>query len=157
MTPDHTTDESRHYRRHWTFNGYEVTRICLDYRVEFQCVHKLPNSGSISIIIGAPFTFWDPTGQAFCDPAESSTVGSALMVLHSPLRSLTAWADGKLEINFGTGVRVVVNKDPQYESWEVVGEGEVAEISMLCTAHDAPPWGPERAYPACGAENGAQF
>jgi hypothetical protein len=128
-------------RRQWTFTGYEISRLWLEYEMGLLCTSTPPVIGSLSIRISAPFTVRSSTGEIFCDPAETLSIGSALAVLHAPLRSLTAWADGRLDIELGTGLRVVVNRNPQYESWEVVGDGELAEISMLCSAHDAAPWG----------------
>ncbi len=127
-------------RRIWMLNGLEVTRLCIDFTFT---IHLWEGSRELTIIIEVPFTLRIDEHEQQLDPNAGTTLGPALQILHKPVESLTAYRHGRLVVAFVDGTTLDVDKDWQYESWHTFGSGELADIAMLCSPHDAAPWGDE--------------
>ncbi len=129
-------------RRVWPLNGHEVTRLCLDYRfsIEIWWFEEGSPDNSVTIVIGNRFSFHHDGREQSFNPEQAETLGPVLAILHKPVDSLTAYLDGRLVLQFADGAELAVEKDAQYESWETFGKGKLADIGMLCSPHEGPPW-----------------
>lgn len=136
-------DRRRDYpdRKVWDLTDYEVNYLHLDWRFGFDCSGTRGRDGYLRVTINVPFTLETPSGPAVCDPEDISSITGALHILHKDARAFTVHASGRLETEFTEGLRLWVDKHDRYESWEAQGEGELSEISMLCSPHPGPPWG----------------
>jgi hypothetical protein len=129
-------------RRVWDLDGYEVTYLHIDYRFAFDCTRYVDGEAddSLCVIVETPFTLRTSSGEEeHFNPSDALTLGGALAILHKSITSLTAYRNGCLQIVFTDGMELLVTKNPQYESWEAHGGGEL-EIALLCSGHDGPPW-----------------
>jgi len=128
-------------RRVWNLEGHDVTYLHIDYRFAFDCwwLYNKTNN-SLSVTIEAPFELRYLDQTVICVPEDVSTVKEAISILHKPISFLTAFRDGRLLVTFSDGTELEVAKIPRYESWEAQGEGELADLALLCTAHEGPPW-----------------
>jgi len=130
-------------RRVWKLESHEVTGLHLDYRftIDIWWGERDLAESSVSIQIGNRFLL-RRCGEDFeVDPEQIDTVAPALVILHQPVESLTAYRDGRLILRMDSGDEIVVEKDSNYESWETHGTGRLAGIGMLCSPHEGSPWG----------------
>jgi hypothetical protein len=127
--------------RRWDLASYEVNYIHLDYRFGFDCSGFSDRDGYLRVTINIPFCITGTDGSVVYDPEDTQAIGGALLILHKDVVDLTVHATGRLEVRFDGGIVLSVDKHVQYESWELHGEGELADIQMLCSPHNGPPWG----------------
>ena len=124
-------------RRIWNLESYEVTYLHIDDRFAFDCLHA---NNQLTVVIEIPFEL-RRTGQTIlCNPTDVNSLKEAISILHKRLNSLTAFRDGRLLLTFLDGTEISVSRDPQCESWEVRGEGELENLAFLCSPHEGPPW-----------------
>lgn len=130
-------------RRIWAIGGHEVTRLCVDYRVTIEIWWRDEASPDnyVTIQIGNSFVLHRGGAQIEVIPEQITTVAPVLQILHRPVESLTVYRDGRLVLRMCDGDEIVVEKDAHFESWETHGTGELADVNMLCSPHDCPPWG----------------
>jgi hypothetical protein len=129
-------------RRVWALGGHEVTRLCLDYgfTIEIWWHEEASPDNSVTIRIGNRFVLHHRGDQIEVNPEQIDTVAPALTVLHQPVESLTVYRDGRLVLRMADGDEIIVDKDAHYESWEMHGTGNLADVEMLCSPHDGSPW-----------------
>ena len=125
-------------RRVWDLTDFTLDSLNFSFQVILQMAGR---GGSMIVIIGMPMTLHTGSGIEFMDPEKSTTAANLLSLLHRNLATLTAFRDGTLVVTFEDGTEIRVTKHEQYESWETHGDGEVADIGMLCSGHDGSPWG----------------
>lgn len=71
------------------------------------------------------------------DPGPPFKNADAVLELHrAAVTRFAASEDGTLRIDFDGGRAIQAERDQHYESWNVHGP-----IELLCSPHDAPPWG----------------
>lgn len=126
-------------RREWNLEGQEVTYLHIDFRFAFEC--WWPRDNLLTVIIESPFEFRHLGRTVVCKPEDVNSLTEVISILHKPLSAFTAFRDGRLLVTFSDGAEIFVAKDPQYESWEAEGKGELADLSLLCTPHEGSPWG----------------
>lgn len=133
-------------RRVWLLGGREITRICLDCRFTIEICWREETSpeNHVTIQISNPFVLHRRGERIEVNPEQIATVAPALHIFNQPVESLTAYRDGRLILRMTSGDEIVVEKDSQYESWETHGTGKLADVKMLCSPHDGPPWGGPR-------------
>src|SRR6266496_4118986 len=117
-------------RRVWNLERHEVTYFHIDYRFAFDCWWA--NQNLLTVIIEAPFEFRYLGRTVLCQPADVNSLQEAISILHKPVTTFTAFRDGRLLVTFSDGAEIYVAKDLQYESWEAKGEGELADLALLC-------------------------
>ena len=125
-------------RRTWNLSGFTLDRISLDYQVTLLIAR--PHS-SLMVILTQPFALRFESHTALITHEAILTTVPLLRLLHTPVTSLTAFRSGQLLLKFDAGAEIEVQKDDQYESWQTFGEGEVADVQMLCSPHPGAPWG----------------
>ena len=128
-------------RRVWHIGGHEVTFLHIDNRFGFDC-WWCDDRGDhqLNVSIENTFVFVDCETEHTCTPERIETIAPVLSILHRPVASLTAFANGRLEIDFVDTAQIRVSKDLQYESWEANGKGDLQDLVLRCTPHESPPW-----------------
>jgi hypothetical protein len=124
----------------WALERFEVSYIHLDHRFGFDLLGFDGSSGYLKVVVNVPFVLSDGRNGVLFDPEDVNKISGALTILHKLARKLTVYRDGALEVDFQDGVRLRVEKHAQYESWEMQGEGELQDVTFLCSPHDGPPW-----------------
>jgi hypothetical protein len=127
-------------RRTWDLMNYEVNYIHLGYRFGFDCAGTKNRDGYVAFTINVPFQLTSPDGQTTFDPEDLTTIAGALVILHRDVISVTVFGSGRLEARFAGDLSLSVDKHPQYETWESHGQGELADLTMLCSPHDVEPY-----------------
>jgi hypothetical protein len=122
-------------RREWTLAQYQVNYIHLDYRFGFDLSGFNGSDGYLKVVVNVPFTLRDGDTDIAFDPEDISTIGGALKVLHKLAHKVVVYHNGTLEVEFAERLRLHVEKHPRYESWEAAGQGELSDISFLCSPH----------------------
>jgi len=125
-------------RRVWDLEGHEVTYLHIDYRFAFDCWWAERNQ--VIVTIEAPFEVRYPEKSVICQPDDVDSLKEAISILHRPLAFLGAFRDGRLLVVFSDGTEIHVAKNPHFDAWEVKGEGELADLALLCSPHSGPPW-----------------
>ncbi len=130
-------------RRVWALNEHEVTRLCIDsaFTIDIWWRNDKRVDTSLTIVIEAAFVLRRGEHERQFNPEHGQTLGPVLDILHTPVESLTAYRDGRPVLRFIDGAEIIVGKDERYESWHTFGTGELADIGMLCSPHEGPPWG----------------
>ena len=124
-------------KREWNLFGFTLTRLCFDYQTTLLIA---TSQSTLTVIIETPFTLCRGSlSMVINDPQVAMLEMGAL--LHKPVSSLTAFRNGMLVIKFVEGMEIEVQKNEQYESWQTFGDGDVADIGMLCSPHEGSPWG----------------
>jgi uncharacterized protein DUF6188 len=129
-------------RRVWRLGGHEVTQLLIDYRFAFQIWWRDDASADneATVVIGMPFVLRSGHDVHEMDPEATASVAPALMILHKPVESLSAYRNGRLVVAFANDVEIVVEKQAQHESWEARGCGILSDLQLLCSPHHGPPW-----------------
>jgi Family of unknown function (DUF6188) len=128
-------------RRVWRLDGHEVTRLLVDYAFTIVIWWRSQKSdNSVTIVLERPFILKRVEQVKHFTPEQKDTLGPALNILHQPIESLTAFCNGRLVLRFTDTSELITEKDDSYESWNTFGSGEFAQIGMLCSPHDGPPW-----------------
>jgi hypothetical protein len=128
-------------RRVWQLGGHEVTQLVIDYRFSLQIWWREDASDNdVTVTVGVPFVLRTTDSVQAIDPEATSSVALALSILHKPVESVIAYRNGRLRITFVDGFEIAVEKHPQYESWEAYGHGLLADLQLLCSPHEGPPW-----------------
>jgi hypothetical protein len=138
-------------RRVWNLTGFTLEQIRIGYLLTFLFSGpdlRLPGSrtfpvppNSLWVDIETPFTLRAGSHTDYIVPVQVLTVHPVLRLLHQQIASLTAFRNSTLLLTFEDGSEIEVLQDEQYESWNTFGEGEVADIGMLGSGHEGPPWG----------------
>ena len=125
-------------QRTFDLTGCEVTRLVFDYS---DGILIADGSDEVSILIETRILFHHDGIESEIDPqVDALSMAPLLNLLHKPTKSITFSSSGNLRLEMMDGAVVSVFKDEIYDSWEANGTGQFAEIAMLCTPHDAPPW-----------------
>ena len=108
--------------------GCEVWQVSFDYQATLLLADQNPDGSkrvSAYLIIETPFVLRDAAGN--CHELDPETSRSALApVIDLFLKSITEVTvtdRGTLTLDFDDGAQLTVSPDPQYESWELHGEG----------------------------------
>ncbi len=125
-------------KREWDLTGYKVVGLCINCSFSIQV---WGSKGELWITIENEFTLKTCEGELKFDPVQGATLGPALIISLKEAKTLTAWRDGRLSLKVVDGIEIIVEKDWQYETWEIKGSGELEQASMLCSPHDVAPWG----------------
>jgi Family of unknown function (DUF6188) len=125
-------------RREWDIGGYEIIRLHIDYRFGIQI---WGSEGEATFEIEAPFSILSSGVEHLCDPEDKASLTPALFLHARPVKSIVAYRNGLLRINFNDGLSLSVPKRIDgFETWESFGSGELQDIGMLCSNHKGPPW-----------------
>jgi Family of unknown function (DUF6188) len=113
----------------WTLPvaGQLITRLCIDN----EAVRLLCRNG-IEISIAEPFTL-DGPGQErhLLEPGGAAPrLAPALGIMRQVLGEGTAFADGRLELQFRDGSRLSVPGGTDYEAWDLTGPGGLTVVSI---------------------------
>jgi hypothetical protein len=128
-------------RRVWDLGGHEVTYLHIDYRFAFDCWWcEDGEDTNLHVTIEQPFVLRTSDAEQQCIPERVATLCVALDILHKPVVTLAAYRDGRLLVTFVDGMELLVGKSWQYESWDAIGSGELADLALLCSPHQGPPW-----------------
>lgn len=106
-------------RDRWSFQLPIDTpsRVLVDWSV---AIEILVPGGPIAISIGLPFVIQDETGSIAVDPAgDPRLLGPTLRAARSQVNKVTAFKDGKLEVEFAGEVVWRVNPSPMFEAWKI--------------------------------------
>ncbi len=126
---------------HKTFDliGCDVTKLEFNYAAG---ILISDDHSSITILIETMILLQMDGEETRIDPRKNAISMSPLLnLLHKPAKSITFSSNGDLRLEMMDDTALSVIKDDLYESWEATGTDLFAEISMLCTPHDVPPWG----------------
>ena len=108
--------------RVWILAGHEVTRLIVDYAFTIEAWWSSNENGnnSVTITIENTFTLKSDGKIMKFEPEQKETLGPALMILHRPMETLTAFRNGCLAIRFTDNSELAVEKDDSYEFMEYV-------------------------------------
>lgn len=126
---------------HKTFDlmGYEVTKLEFNYAAGILIADE---NSSIFLLIETRILLKMEGEETRIDPQKDAMSLSPLLnLLHKPTRSITFSSNGNLRLKMADDITLSVFKDELYDSWEATGTDLFADISMLCTPSDVPPWG----------------
>jgi hypothetical protein len=104
--------------------GQKLEYVRLDHTI------VLSLSGGNQVVIEAPALLVGPNGPFAVEPGVTSSDVLATL-LGDTVRAARARETGELEITFGDGTRLLVDPDPDFESWAVVGP---AGLLIVCLA-----------------------
>jgi hypothetical protein len=127
-------------QRSWSMTGANFEMLTLAYALSLELAGPEPED-RISLQIETQFTLIYDDHILDVIPEKPETVVPMLALLRKPLKTFTAFANGRLWIEFEDGTLLEVPKHEKYESWNTYGYGAYATANMLCSAHDGPPWG----------------
>ncbi len=129
-------------RRVWNIEDHEVTYLHIDYRFAFECWWYTANrkDNRLVVTLENEFILHYADRTVVCHPEDVNSVKEAVPILHKAVSSLTAYRDGRLLVSFADGTELHVSKNREYESWEAQGDGELADVRLLCSPHEGPPW-----------------
>ena len=100
--------------------GAEVTAITLDYRVSLSLIDPGdPQRLGASLILGTPFAYRDSE----VDAEEPSTMAECWRLLRRKIVAASADEDLNLSLSFDDGSSLQVDRNEQYEAWELIGRG----------------------------------
>jgi hypothetical protein len=117
-----------------------VTRCCVDYGFTLNLSGR---SGSFEIRIEQPFELTLKPDVLHFDPSgDAERLGPALSVLHQTVVNITAFADGRLSIGFGSGAELRVQPSDEFEAWTLVGPESLQLVSI--PGGDLAIWQPTR-------------
>jgi hypothetical protein len=81
--------------------------------------------------IEGEFTYKTDAQEYKLIPGEDFTkLGVALDLFQKEIQSAIAYKNGILELTFNDNSKVIVNKDPDYEAWELAGPGSIKLVSL---------------------------
>jgi hypothetical protein len=131
----------------------QVRRVAFDYQTLLLLLGQRPDGSrriEADLVIETSFVMHDAAGQ--CHELDPGTSRSALApVIDLFLRTITAVTvidRGTLTLDFDNGAQLVVSPHPQYESWELQGEGISA---ILVGPGGRPPAGGRTTPPGAGS------
>ncbi len=75
--------------------------------------------GRVSICIENVFQLIEGCIVREFDPEQPATLGPTLVVIHKVVEQAIAWKNGRLDVRFEDGRRIVCYPHPQYESWQI--------------------------------------
>ena len=135
--------DTNHETKEWNLNGHLVTQLVFDYgfTIKVWWAESSDADNELFVVVEVPFVLQIGQSEYECLPGEPDSMAPALELLHKPAQSLVVNAAGKLEINFEPETHLIVERHAQFDSWQAIGQGELASIQLLCSAHDVPPWG----------------
>jgi hypothetical protein len=108
--------------------GCEVRQVALDYQTQILLAGENPDGStrvSARLITETPFVLRDTAGSRHeLDPNTSrSALAPVIDLFLKPVTRVTVTDRGTLTLDFGGGAQLIVRPDPQYESWELKGDG----------------------------------
>ena len=83
---------------------------------------------------------WDLAGLNVMRILHHSRWGGTVHSVNPAVAETLAGRDGSLVLRLAGGAELRVPKRERYESWHTFGHGDFADASMLCPAHEGPPW-----------------
>lgn len=110
-------------------DGLRVTQCVFDQALSLS--FYVPE-GNLLVAIESPFRLRLPEGNSLVmDPeADPREMAPALALLWDDLKKIYAAASGNLSIWFGSGMRIDVDSDPNYEAWNIVGSDGLRLVAM---------------------------
>jgi hypothetical protein len=124
-------------RREWDLSGFTLISLTFDYAATL--LIDMPGS-SLRITIETTCTLHIDSHSESMEPKESKSMAPLLPLLRHPLSSLIVFRNGLLILKFKNRTELHVAKDEQYESWNAVGNGDLADIALLCSPHPDSTW-----------------
>jgi hypothetical protein len=117
---------------HWDLplNGREVTQFQIDYAVTLVLGDS---SGSFYVTIEQPFSMRLSRGAeevVIVPEAAPAAMGRALALLRETVQRAVAYKDGRLELDFTGGARVLVPVADKFEAWNIVGPDGLRLVSL---------------------------
>ena len=108
--------------------GCQVWRVAFDYQTRLVLIDQNPDRSSkveAELVIETPFVLRDTAGKRHeLDPNTSrSALAPVIDLFFKTITAVTVTDRGTLTLDFDDGAQLVVSPDPQYESWELQGEG----------------------------------
>lgn len=105
--------------------GAEVRRVCFDYQVTLDLVDgpALAERVRAYLQIEAPVQLRLKDRNVVCDPNDKTTHGPLTALLHLVVSEATVGDDSALRLQFDDGTALTVERDGQYESWNLTGDG----------------------------------
>src|ERR1041385_1544760 len=108
--------------------GKPVGRYFVDSRLTLEFFE--PESETTMIVLGGDFTLEIDGKKQIMTAENPTTLGPVFALYRSVVESALAHKDGKLEINFRGGAKIIADPHPRFESWEVVGTRHLRVISQ---------------------------
>ncbi|WP_329234456.1 DUF6188 family protein [Streptomyces canus] len=107
--------------------GTRVTHTAFDHQVRISFTGHAPG-GRIRIegelVIETPFTLKDASGhQALLMPATGPSLAPVLDLFAKCVTEIEVTGQGTLSLGFDDGIRLSIEPDPDYESWNLTGSG----------------------------------
>ena len=106
----------------------QVRRVAFNYQTRLLLLGQHPDGRrrvEADLVIETPFVLRDAAGQ--CHELDPSTSRSALApvidLFLATITAVTVIDRGTLTLDFDNGAQLAVSPHPQYESWELHGEG----------------------------------
>jgi len=105
--------------------GTEVRRLCFGYQVTLDLVGEGVAGAPVSaaLQIEAPIRLERVDGEVECDPNEKASHGPLTALLRLVVTEATIDESETLRLSFDDGTAIAVPRDPNYESWNLTGEG----------------------------------
>jgi hypothetical protein len=108
--------------------GCQVWRVAFDYETRLVFIDQNPDFSSkieAWLVIGTPFVLRDAAGKRHeLDPNTSrSALAPVIDLFMKTVTAVTVTDRGTLTLDFDDGAQLVVTPDPQYESWQLHGDG----------------------------------
>ncbi len=120
--------------------GADVTRVCRMADTGF--VLELASAGDdVTLRLSCSFSITQADGRRGDLTAENyAAVGPLLGLAGATVRQATFTPAGKLTILFQDGRIVRAENDPDYESWEVAGPGNILVVAMPGVGEEPAIW-----------------
>lgn len=127
--------------RVWDLAGIRLLQITLDPGQITLLIYSgyLGDPDSMTILIKTSFAIRQNGIDHTVDPCIAESVVPALRLLNNEVASIRATRDGSLSLQFTDGAEVSVMKQPESESWQMLGEGTFDNPDMSPTWHESPP------------------
>jgi len=115
--------------------GCEVWRVAFDYQTRLLLIDRHPDGStrvSADLIIETGFVLRDAAGTTHeLDPGTSRrALAPVIDLFMRTVRTVAIGASGALVLEFDDGAKLTVHPQPEYEAWELVGDG-VPKIVVL--------------------------
>lgn len=117
-------------------SGFEVTEIDFGGRIAIHAHGKRAEgeryAPTMKLAIGATFTYVESDGTTHQLNAEESwdTLTSLFKLRHRLVDSASADNESNIEFRFDDGSQLLAGPDQRYESWELVGPGNLNLIGF---------------------------